>query len=443
MDIFQQFILLGWTAFGGPSAHIALFQKIFIEKLNWMSAALFMELFALSQCLPGPTSTQVSFAIGVVKKGIFGGLLSGMLFQYPGLIMMALIGWGANSVDWQHGALKGFASALGAVGVALIAGSAYTLSVKTCPDRETRVLNLISTVVAYMYSSWWIFPALIVFGGIVTLIRDRNKPVNEAPGKEGIESLGVGKPAGALLLIGWIAILIAVITVRNAGYPYEGAGRGLHWFESFYRTGSIIYGGGQVVLPLLLEEVVKYQTACTTSGGVQVCKVMPDYDFYGNFSDPRVRSWITEEQFLAGLGIVQAMPGPLFNLAAYLGALIAARAGVNIVAGVCAAWFGLFSPGIIIIFGSLPYWAVFRKFPIYRRALPGMNAAAVGLIVTAVFSLYDKLRSTSPFPDTAVAIGLLGFAAVEIFKWPAPAAIVAGGVLGIIGWALRVRWIAN
>lgn len=188
-----------------------------------------MELFALSQCLPGPSSTQVSFSIGVVKKGILGGLMSGMLFQYPGLIMMALIGWGANSVNWEHGALKGCASALGAVGVALVAGSAFALSVKTCPDRETRMLNLISTVVAYMYSSWWIFPALILFGGLVTLVRDRNAPVNEAPGKEGIESLGVGKPAGAALLLVWISVLVAVITLRNSGYPYEGAGRGLHW----------------------------------------------------------------------------------------------------------------------------------------------------------------------------------------------------------------------
>ena len=228
-DIFQQFILLGWTAFGGPSAHIALFQKIFIEKLNWMSASLFMELFALSQCLPGPSSTQVSFSIGVVKKGILGGLMSGMLFQYPGLIMMALIGWGANSVDWQNDTLQAFASALGAVGVALVAGSAFALSVKTCPDRETRALNLLSTVVAYLYTSWWIFPALIAFGGAVTLIRDRNAPVNEAPGKEGIESLGVGKPAGALLLVAWLAVLVAVITLRNSGYPYEGAGRALYW----------------------------------------------------------------------------------------------------------------------------------------------------------------------------------------------------------------------
>jgi len=442
-DIFRQFILLGWTAFGGPAAHIALFQKIFIERLNWMSHSLFMELFALGQCLPGPTSTQVSFAIGVVKKGILGGLLSGMLFQYPGLLMMSVIGYAADQVDWQNGALKGFASGLGAVGVALVAGAALTLSQKTCPDRETRILNLIAAVLAYMFSSAWIFPSLIAFGGLVTLIRERNNPVKEAPGNEGIESLGVKKVTGAILLIVWISVLVIAIVLRTSVIKYEGSGRVLWWFESFYRTGSIIFGGGQVVLPLLVQEVVQYKDLCAEEAGKTVCSKVPDYTYYGSFSNPNVQSWMTEEQFLAGLGIAQAMPGPLFNIAAYLGALTASQAGVNAIVGVCATWFGLFGPGVLVIFGTLPFWGVFRKQPVYRRALPGMNAAAVGLIVAAVFSLYDKVRQSSPFPDTAVAIGLIGFVLVEIFKAPAPLAIVIGGILGIFGWAVKLKWVAG
>jgi chromate transporter len=209
------------------------------------------------------------------------------------------------------------------------------------------------------------------------------------------------------LLLIWLVILIAVIALRNAGYPYDGSGQVLYWFESFYRTGSIIYGGGQVVLPLLLEEVVKYQSLCTAGpDGAQACNRVPDYTFFGNFSNPAVRSWVTEEQFLAGLGIAQAMPGPLFNFAAYLGALIAARAGVNLATGVSVAWLGLFAPGILIIFGTLPFWAVFRKFPAYRRALPGMNAAAVGLVVAAVFGLYDKVRTPARRAGAAARLGL-------------------------------------
>uniref|UniRef100_A0A0C3SSE1 Chromate transporter n=1 Tax=Guillardia theta (strain CCMP2712) TaxID=905079 RepID=A0A0C3SSE1_GUITC len=354
----------GWTAFGGPAAHIALFQKIFIERLNWMSHSLFMELFALGQCLPGPTSTQVSFAIGVVKKGILGGLLSGMLFQYPGLLMMSVIGYAADQVDWQNGALKGFASGLGAVGVALVAGAALTLSQKTCPDRETRILNLIAAVLAYMFSSAWIFPSLIAFGGLVTLIRERTRRLEGGGRREERGDVTDRQVTGAILLIVWISVLVIAIVLRTSVIKYEGSGRVLWWFESFYRTGSIIFGGGQVVLPLLVQEVVH---------------------------NPNVQSWMTEEQFLAGLGIAQAMPGPLFNIAAYLGALTASQAGVNAIVGVCATWFGLFGPGVLVIFGTLPFWGVFRKQPVYRRALPGMNAAAVGLIVAAVFSLYDKV----------------------------------------------------
>jgi len=446
-EIFKEFVLLGWTAFGGPQAHIAVFQKVFIEKLNWMSSSLFMELFALGQCLPGPTSTQVSFAIGLLKQGVAGGLLSGLLFQYPGLLMMSLIGFGAEKVDWENGAFKGFASGLGAVGVALVVGAAISLSAKTAPDRETKMLNLIAAVVSYMYSSAWIFPVLIVFGGLVTLIRDREKPVNEAPGDEGIQSYGMGKAGGMCLIVVWAVILVTAIVLRTSVYDYEGHGRGVYWFETFYRIGSYIFGGGQVVLPLIIEQLVHYEDVCDSTSGKQMCVRKPDYEIYGEEligkGNQNVSSWMTEAQFLAGLGIAQAMPGPLFNITAYLGALIAARAGVNVLVGIAACWIGMFAPGVLLIFGALPWWGEFRKLPVYRRALPGMNAAAVGLVVAASFSLYDKVRASSPFPDTAVAIGILGFAAVELYKVPAPAAILAGGLLGIIGWGAKIRWIAG
>mmetsp|Transcript_30756 Transcript_30756/g.73889 ORF Transcript_30756/g.73889 Transcript_30756/m.73889 type:complete len:571 (+) Transcript_30756:69-1781(+) len=443
-EIFKEFVVLGWTAFGGPAAHIALFRKVFIDKLNWFSDSLFMEIFALGQCLPGPTSTQVSFAIGVVKKGIPGGLLSGMLFQYPGLVVMSAIGFGAQKADWDKDILKGFGSGLAAVGVALVAGAAYALSKKTCPDLLTGFLNLLAAVVAYLYSTAWIFPVLIVFGGLCTYARDvyEKRPVKAADGNEGIESLGVNKVVGGFLLFVWLAVLVVVIVLRQET-DYHGSNKALHWFEAFYRTGSIIFGGGQVVLPLIIEEVVQYQEQCTpVDGGGQRCIQVPDYEFYPlGFDDSRTESWMTETQFFTGLAISQAMPGPLFNLSAYLGALIASKAGWNAITGVVCCWVGLFGPGILVIYGALPFWGSFRQWPLYRRALPGMNAAAVGLVVAAVFSLYDKARSTSPFPDWAVAIGILGFVAVEVFKMPAPAAVVGGGFLGLVGYWLKIKWI--
>ena len=216
---------------------------------------------------------QVSFAIGIIKQGVLGGLLSGALFQYPGLLMMALIGFAADNVDWRNDyilgrprvppparplprrptarrAPAGVSSALGAVGVALVAGAALALSTKSCPDRETRLLNAVAAVVAYMYSAAWVFPLLIFLGGCVTFVRDRNAEVKAAPGKEGIQQLGLSKLWGGALLLVWVGVLVLCVALREGGaVPYEGVGRALWWFESFYRTGSIIFGGGQARAP--------------------------------------------------------------------------------------------------------------------------------------------------------------------------------------------------
>ncbi|ACO69863.1 chromate ion transporter family, partial [Micromonas commoda] len=360
-DIFWSFVLMGWTAFGGPAAHIGIFEKVFVEAKRWMSPTVFNELLSLGQCMPGPTSTQVSFAIGVVQKGIPGGLMSGMLFQYPGLLMMSLAGAGAAEILVNPDAwLRGLSAGLSAAGVALVVSAAVGLAKGQCKDQITSALCLMSATIAYYYQSNWIFPLLIVVGGLTTLYTKRNDDVALPDRKEQIHHLGLSKLSGGILIVAWLVIWIAVASVVNTS-DYDG-NEELYWFEAFYRTGSIIFGGGQVVLPLLLKDVV-----------------------------PRANSWITEEQFFAGLGVVQAMPGPLFNLSAYIGALAARRAGINVLAGIFAAWFGLFGPGVMLIYGVLPFWGAFRKQPVYRRALPGLNSSAVGLVVAAVFQMSFKV----------------------------------------------------
>jgi chromate transporter len=147
---------------------------------------------------------------------------------------------------------------------------------------------------------------------------------------------------------------------------------------------------------------------------------------------------MTTGQFYAGLALAQAMPGPLFNFAAYLGAVIAQNAGVNAIIGVILCWVGLFAPGIILIFGILPFWGAFRQWQLYRRALPGLNASAVGLIVASVFQLTFQAWTTSPFPTTSICIGILVYGATEILSVPAPFAVIGGGVVGIIGWAANM-----
>lgn len=149
-------------------------------------------------------------------------------------------------------------------------------------------------------------------------------------------------------------------------------------------------------------------------------------------------TWITSTQFYAGLGVQQALPGPLFNFSAYLGTILALNHGYAFPLGALVAWVGLFLPGILLIFGALPFWSKFRNWDVYNRALPGLNAAGIGLIVTSVFSLTLGAYKLSPFPATSVCIGILGFTAVDQLKWSEPIVVIGGGVLGIVGWALKM-----
>ncbi|CAG9463862.1 unnamed protein product [Pedinophyceae sp. YPF-701] len=417
-DIFKRFVLLGWTAFGGPAAHIAIFQKLFVENLKWMSLGVFTELLALGQCLPGPTSTQMSFAIGVVSKGIPGGLLSGILFQYPGLIIMTVVGAGAAEFLASPDAwLRAMAQGFGATGVALVAGAAVSLAMKLCPTIDLRALCAISAVLAFYMPEPWMFPSLIAFGGLVTLYVNRKKDMRRADAEGDVTSLGLGMWSGGALILVWLAVLVSVIVARSQTDYDDDHIKPLHWFEAFYRIGSLIFGGGQVVLPMLIDEVVQDD-----------CPLQPD----GTNDCPD--SWVSTEQFLAGLGLAQAMPGPLFNLSAYLGAVMAIRAGMPFIAGVAVCWIGLFGPGLMLIYGVLPFWGKFRSQPVYRRALPGLNASAVGLVVAAVFSLFLKiyLNDLMDWKKASVCIMIISFASVEYLKVPAPLMVLGGGVLGLI-----------
>ncbi|CAL5229349.1 g12659 [Coccomyxa viridis] len=405
-DLFFRFVLLGWIAFGGPTAHIALFQKVFVEKHRWISSTVFLELLALSQCLPGPTSTQVSFALGVVQKGVSGGLLTGILFQWPGFLIAALAGAGvANFLKDPAPWLRGIIAGLGAVGVALVASAAMRLTFSTCKCKTTMVISLIAAIISFYYPVTWIFPTLILAGGLTTLVI-KYKEVSTDANAERVEKLGVGRVTGALLVAIWAGVLVAVIVLRrNTDYAQHQA---LFWWEAFYRTGSIIFGGGQVVLPLLQNEVV-------TTG------------------------WVSLPDFLTGLALVQAMPGPLFNFAAYLGAIIAHNAGYNIVAGIFICWIALFAPGIVLIYGIMPWWGQFRNYQVYRRMLPGLNAAAVGLISGAVVLLTFQIHGSSPFPTFSMCIGMVCFGLVDFCDCPSPLAVLLGGICGVIGWAAHAH----
>lgn len=431
LDITKEFSLLGWIAFGGPAAHIGLFQKRLVEKKKWMSDNLFMELFSLAGCLPGPTSTQVSFSLGTVKKGVLGGLLGGALFQYPGAVIMTGFGIAsAKALNNPPAWLAGCASGVSAVGVALVASASKGLLMKVCYDATDKAYSNVLCIIAVLAAGaaiyWrtfpWLYPLLIFLGGVGTLVWNWKKDMSvKGDGDEKIAKLGINMWGGATLLVIWASILtVVLVLVRLLNYDHRVDDTPLDWFEVFYRIGSIIYGGGQVVLPLLLTDLVK--TSCNNSVSPPICV------------DDAQASWVSTLQFYTGLGVVQAMPGPLFNFAAYLGAIIAWNAGYNPLVGVVLCWLGLFGPGILLMFGCLPFWEKFRKWQPYRRALPGANAASVGLILASVFRMTLDVYALSTFPQATLVIGLWAFAAVDELGIFEPWVVIAGIGLGALGW---------
>ena len=393
LEVAWAFLPLGWIAFGGPQAHIALLQERFVARRRWLDEPRFVELLGLGQGLPGPTSTQMVIAVGAARAGPWGGLLALFLFLLPAATIMALAGLGAT-LFFADGDRPAWLEGIRPATVALVAVAAWRLGQAVINSRLTMGLMLLGAAVTILLRQPWAFPAALAAGGLVSAIVLRGqKPADAADGGAPLDNLGISPWAGGILLLLFLGLLGGLMAARLLlDWP------ALHLFESFYRTGSLIFGGGQVVLPMLLTEVVD-------SGQV------------------------TEQQFLDGFALMLALPGPMFSFSAYLGAVAGG------VPGMALALVGLFLPGTLIIYAALPFWERARRYPWLRIALVGVNATAIGLVVGVVFLLWARAE---PGPAGAV-IALLSFGAVVFYRLPAPAVIVGagiiGGLFGLAGWA--------
>ncbi len=391
-EVAWAFLPLGWIAFGGPQAHIALLQERFVERRRWLDEQRFVELLGLGQGLPGPTSTQMVVAVGTARAGPLGGLLAFLLFLYPAATIMALAGLGvATFLD--EGGRPQWLDGVQPATVALVAVAAWRLGVAVVNTRLTMGLMLLGAVVTILVRQPWAFPATLALGGMVTAValRSQRHDAIDRPDSVPLDNLGISRVAGGVLLLLFFGLLGGLILARLALDDWSG----LQILESFYRTGSLIFGGGQVVLPMLSADVVE-------------------------------PGWVTEQQFLDGLALMLALPGPLFSFSAYLGAV---AGGVQ---GLLLAFVGLFLPGVLIIFGVLPFWEQVRRYPWVRIALTGVNATAIGLVVGVVFLLWERADPSA----AGAVIALLAFGSVMFFRVPAPLVIIGAGVLGwLFGWA--------
>ncbi len=382
LEVARAFLALGLTAFGGPNAHLAFFQREFVERRRWVDAAGYAELVALCQFLPGPASSQVGIALGAYRAGWAGALAAWSAFTLPSAALMIAFAYGAGRVEasgWLHG--------LKAAAVAVVANAVWQMGRSLAPDRSRQVLLAAAAIVAVLWRSPVTQVAVIAAGGLVGLASLAPPPRNDARPAP----LAVSPRAGAASLALFALLLVGLPAAQGLLH-----GVWLDRFESFYRVGSLVFGGGHVVLPLMEAEVVE-------------------------------RGWVTKEAFLAGYGAAQAVPGPLFTFAAYLGAAMASGPG-RVAAG-CFTLAAVFLPSFLLVLGALPFWDRLRAHRGVRAALMGVNAAVVGLVVAA---LYDPVWVVGVTSAGDFALVVAAFAGLVFLGWPAWLVVVVTGALGAL-----------
>jgi chromate transporter len=375
---------LGLTSFGGPVAHLGYFREEYVVRRRWLDEATYADLVALCQFLPGPASSQVGIAIGITRAGLLGGVAAWLGFTLPSALALVafaygLRGLGAADAGWLHG--------LKVAAVAVVALAVWGMARSLAPDRERATIAIVAALGALL---WPTGVGQVVIIAVAALVGLRLLP-GAAASTPTRRPLPVGRGLGACMLVLFFALLLALPIARQLAGSHA-----LAVFDSFFRVGSLVFGGGHVVLPLLQAEVVP-------------------------------PGWVTSEEFVAGYGAAQAVPGPLFTFAAYLGAVMGPRP--NGLAGAALALVAVFLPSFFMIVGALPFWDALRGRSSFQAALRGINAAVVGLLLAA---LYQPVWTSAIHRPADVGLALVAFGLLAFWKAPAWLVVIfaaAGGAL--------------
>jgi chromate transporter len=384
LEVFRVFLRLGLTSFGGPIAHIGYFRDEFVTRRRWLDEQAFADLVALCQFLPGPASSQTGFAIGLMRAGYLGGLAAWTGFTLPLAIVMVLFAFGVGALGGPLG--TGLLHGLKLVAVAIVAQAVWGMARSLCPDRERASIAAAAAMLILFSTSSIAQVAAIVLGGIAGLVLCRDAP----PATGGHVAMPVSRKAGSLALVAFFVLLLAALLLQG-----HLSLHGFDLFAAFYRSGALVFGGGHVVLPLLREAFV-------------------------------APGWVNDDAFLAGYGAAQAVPGPLFTFAAYLGAV--SNLWPNGVAGALIGLIGIFLPGILVLVGMLPFWDAFRIRPDAQAAMRGVNAAVVGILGAA---LSTPVWTTSVKAPADLAVALVGFVLLVAWRAPPLVAVVVSALGGI------------
>ncbi|WP_235983286.1 chromate efflux transporter [Bradyrhizobium australiense] len=389
-EVFIAFLKLGLTSFGGPIAHLGYFRTEFVERRKWLSESSYADIVALCQFLPGPASSQVGFTLGVLRgNGLLGGLAAWFAFTTPSAIILFAFALGASVLTGPLA--EGILHGLKLVAVAVVAQAIWGMASSLTPDRERAAIALaVVAIVVFVGGSFGQIGA-IALGALAGLWLCRR---DGRPAPSGHLGFSVSHRHGVIaLVIFMVLFLVTPLVAAKTG------SQGLALFDAFYRSGALVFGGGHVVLPLLQAEVV-------TPG------------------------WVSNADFLAGYGMAQAVPGPLFTFAAYLGAV--AEPAPNGLAGASVALIALSLPGLLLVYGMLPFWDALRLRPTAQAAMRGTNAAVVGILGAA---LYNPVWTSAVLTPRDFAVALAGFLLLTVWKLPPWIVVV---ILASVGAALRL-----
>jgi chromate transporter len=371
---------LGLTSFGGPIAHLGYFHEEYIRRRKWMDERSYADLVALCQFLPGPASSQVGIGIGLVRGGLLGGLISWIGFTLPSVVALVLFallmqGFDIGNTGWIHG--------LKIVAVAIVAHAVLGMGQKLTPDRNRMTIAIAVAGITLLWQTAMTQVVLIVLAGFLGLWMYRKTAIPETPQLK----VPIGRKTAVFCLTLFAGLLIALPLLRKV-FDHSW----LALFDSFYRAGSLVFGGGHVVLPMLEREVVPL-------------------------------GWISGADFLAGYGAAQAVPGPLFTFAGYLGTMI------NGISGALIAIIAIFLPAFLLIIGTLPFWNALRTNPKIQGAFIGVNAAVVGILLAA---LYNPIWTSSIVAPADFVLASILFIMLVHWKLPPWIVVITGAFGGLI-----------
>jgi chromate transporter len=377
LEVLTVSLKLGLTSFGGPIAHLGYFHNEYVRRRQWLDEQTYADLVALAQFLPGPASSQVGISIGVMRAGLLGGIAAWTGFTLPSVIALVLFafllkGFNLGAAGWIHG--------LKIVAVVVVADAVLSMGRKLAPDRNRATIAVAAAAAVLLWQTAYTQVAVIALAGLIgwwLYAGSASAPATHV-------SVPIGRKTGLAFLALYLGLLVALPLLREATQN-----QWIAVFDSFYRPGSLVFGGGHVVLPLLEREVVP-------------------------------PGWVTKADFLAGYGAAQAVPGPLFTFAGYLGAMLGG------VLGACVAVAGIFAPAFLLILGALPFWDALRGNPKVQGALVGINAAVVGILLAA---LYNPLWTSAILAPVDFALAALLFLLLAFWRLP-PWVVVVAGALG-------------